>query len=91
MNRPLKFIPAGLVLCIGSLSFAHEAVYRHSAVDCDRRLLENARDGGSVVLYTALAPTESGPLGQHTCVPTVIDTASAASARLGYHRRPNGE
>lgn len=91
MNRPLKFIPAGFVLCMGSLSFAHEAVYRHSGVDCDRRLLENVRDGGSVVLYTALAPTESGLLGQHTCVPTVIDTASAVSARLGYHRRPNGE
>lgn len=91
MNRPLKFIPAGLVLCMGSLSFAHEAVYRHGGVNCDHRLLENARDRGSVVLYTALAPTESGPLGQHTCVPTVIDTASAASARLGYHRRPNGE
>jgi IclR family KDG regulon transcriptional repressor len=27
----------------------------------------------------------------HTCVPTVIDTASAVSARLGYRHRPNGE
>lgn len=90
MNRPLKFI-AGLVLCIGSVSFANEAVYRYSGADRDRRLLENARKEGSVVLYTSLAPTESGPLGQHTCAPTVIDTASAVSARLGYHRRPNGE
>lgn len=27
----------------------------------------------------------------HTCVPTVIDTANAVSARLGYRHRPNGE
>ncbi|HEU4353725.1 MAG TPA: IclR family transcriptional regulator [Burkholderiales bacterium] len=27
----------------------------------------------------------------HTCVPTVIHAASAVSARLGYHRRLNGE
>lgn len=63
MNRPLKFI-AGLVLCMGSVSFANEAVYRYSGADRDRRLLENARKEGSVVLYTSLAPTESGPLGQ---------------------------
>ncbi|HXU89527.1 MAG TPA: ABC transporter substrate-binding protein, partial [Methylomirabilota bacterium] len=59
----MKFI-AGLVLCIGSVSFANEAVYRYSGADRDRRLLENARKEGSVVLYTSLAPTESGPLGQ---------------------------
>jgi iron(III) transport system substrate-binding protein len=45
-------------------SFANEAVYRYRGADRDARLLDNARKEGSVVLYTSLAPTESGPLGQ---------------------------
>jgi len=53
-----------------SLSFGaaaqdkNEATYRYRGPDRDARLLERARQEGSVVLYTSLAPTESGPLGQ---------------------------
>jgi iron(III) transport system substrate-binding protein len=45
-------------------AWANEAVYRYRGADRDSRLLENARKEGTVVLYTSLAPTESGPLGQ---------------------------
>src|SRR4051794_27115035 len=38
----------------------NDAVYRHR----DERLLEKARQEGTLTLYTSLAPTESGPLGQ---------------------------
>ena len=57
-------IAAALVLSVAGMSFANEAVYRYRGADRDSRLLENARNEGSVVLYTSLAPTESGPLGQ---------------------------
>lgn len=43
---------------------ANEAVYRYRGADRDARLLENARKEGGLVLYTSLAPTESGPLGK---------------------------
>ena len=52
------------MLVVSGTSFANEAVYRYRGADRDSRLLENARKEGSVVLYTSLAPTESGPLGQ---------------------------
>jgi iron(III) transport system substrate-binding protein len=45
-------------------AWANDAVYRYRGADRETRLLENARKEGSVVLYTSLAPTESGPLGQ---------------------------
>ena len=64
MNRALKSIAAWLVLGLAGTSFANDAVYRYRGGDRDSRLLENARKEGSVVLYTSLAPTESGPLGQ---------------------------
>jgi iron(III) transport system substrate-binding protein len=64
MNRGFKFVAAWLVLIVSGTSFANEAVYRYRGADRDSRLLENARKEGSVVLYTSLAPTESGPLGQ---------------------------
>lgn len=68
MNRALasvlKSVAAALVLSVAGMSFANEAVYRYRGADRDSRLLENARKEGSVVLYTSLAPTESGPLGQ---------------------------
>jgi iron(III) transport system substrate-binding protein len=57
------FVVAGLLLS-QMPAWANEAVYRYRGADRDRRLLENARKEGTVVLYTSLAPTESGPLGQ---------------------------
>ena len=59
----MKLLIACLMAVAGSAT-ASEAVYRYRGADRDARLLENARKEGSVVLYTSLAPTESGPLGQ---------------------------
>jgi iron(III) transport system substrate-binding protein len=63
MNTALKFLLA-CVVAVASSAAANESVYRYRGADRDARLLENARKEGSVVLYTSLAPTESGPLGQ---------------------------
>src|SRR5687767_8607336 len=57
------FVVAALLLSQIS-AWANDAVYRYRGADRESRLLENARKEGSVVLYTSLAPTESGPLGQ---------------------------
>jgi iron(III) transport system substrate-binding protein len=64
MNRALKVVVACIAAGVAAASLANEAVYRYRGADRDARLLENARKEGSVVLYTSLAPTESGPLGQ---------------------------
>src|SRR5574341_1793779 len=65
MNTPQRFL-FGFCLAIAGICAvgANEAVYRYRGADRDSRLLEAARKEGSVVLYTSLAPTESGPLGQ---------------------------
>jgi iron(III) transport system substrate-binding protein len=59
----MKLLIACLLAVAGSAT-ASESVYRYRGADRDARLLENARKEGSVVLYTSLAPTESGPLGK---------------------------
>src|SRR3954466_13329279 len=41
-----------------------EEVYRYKGADRDARLLERAKQEGTVVLYTSLAPTESKPLAE---------------------------
>lgn len=62
--RTLIFALA-LVLPLGAAAQdKNDAVYRYRGADRDARLLERARQEGTVVLYTSLAPTESGPLGQ---------------------------
>lgn len=43
---------------------AAEEVYRYRGADRDARLLEHARQEGTVVVYTSLAPTESKPLAE---------------------------
>src|SRR3989442_10879964 len=43
---------------------ANEALYLYRGADREQRLLDNARREGVVVLYTSLAPSESGPLTQ---------------------------
>jgi iron(III) transport system substrate-binding protein len=61
MNAMLKLL---LLFALAFPAWANEAVYRYRGAERDARLLENARKEGSVVLYTSLAPTESGPLGK---------------------------
>jgi iron(III) transport system substrate-binding protein len=61
MNAMLKLL---LLFALALPAWANDAVYRYRGADRDARLLENARKEGSVVLYTSLAPTESGPLGK---------------------------
>ena len=65
MKAGLKILLVGSLLAVAvTVSRGNETVYRYRGADRDQRLLENARKEGSVVLYTSLAPTESGPLGQ---------------------------
>src|SRR5438046_8580607 len=42
----------------------NEALYLYRGAEREQRLLDNARREGVVVLYTSLAPSESGPLTQ---------------------------
>ena len=42
----------------------NDEVFRYRGADRDARLVERARQEGSVVLYTSLAPTESKPLAE---------------------------
>src|SRR6266852_2833528 len=57
---------AFLALCVVSLAHVqaagNEKLYLYRGADRDQRILENARREGIVVLYTSLAPSESGPL-----------------------------
>jgi iron(III) transport system substrate-binding protein len=65
MKAALKLLLVWSLLAVAvPVSRGNETVYRYRGADRDQRLLENARKEGSVVLYTSLAPTESGPLGQ---------------------------
>jgi iron(III) transport system substrate-binding protein len=64
MNTGLKFLVVCLLAFNAGVAWASDAVYRYRGADREQRLLENARKEGTVVLYTSLAPTESGPLGQ---------------------------
>jgi iron(III) transport system substrate-binding protein len=43
---------------------ANEALYLYGGAEREQRIAENARREGVVVLYTSLAPSESGPLSQ---------------------------
>ena len=42
----------------------NDEVYRYRGADRDARLVERARQEGTLVLYTSLAPTESKPLAE---------------------------
>ena len=64
MNTALRLLLLCWFVLASASAWANEAVYRYRGADREQRLLENARKEGSVVLYTSLAPTESGPLGQ---------------------------
>lgn len=58
-----------LVSLLASAAFAqspakNDEVFRYRGADRDARLVERARQEGTVVLYTSLAPTESKPLAE---------------------------
>ena len=56
-----------LALALPALAQApakNEEVFRYRGADRDARLVERAKQEGSVVLYTSLAPTESKPLAE---------------------------
>ena len=51
--------------CLGAsaqVASPHAAIYGYKGADRNARLLERARQEGSVTLYTSLAPTEAAPL-----------------------------
>jgi iron(III) transport system substrate-binding protein len=62
----LTLVCSGLLLAAARAQVpapaANDAVFRYRGADRDGRLVERAKREGSVVLYTSLAPTESGPL-----------------------------
>ena len=62
--RPFVFALAFLLATAAAAQDKNDAVYRYRGADRDARLLERARQEGTLTLYTSLAPTESGPLGQ---------------------------
>jgi iron(III) transport system substrate-binding protein len=68
MNTAYRFlvvfaaITAPVVLAQGPA--ANDAIFRYKGADRDARLVANAKREGRLVLYTSLAPSESGPLAQ---------------------------
>jgi len=66
MHKPVEVVSA-LVLALAPAALAqspakNEEVFQYRGADRDARLVEKAKQEGSVVLYTSLAPTESRPL-----------------------------
>jgi iron(III) transport system substrate-binding protein len=62
-----------LLAAIALVAFSHagaqspgknDEIYRYRGADRDARLVERAKQEGTVVLYTSLAPTESKPLAE---------------------------
>ena len=70
--KRLDFLVGGLAALLGSCTGAalaqppppspHAAVYNYKGADRNARLLERAKQEGSVSIYTSLAPTEAAPL-----------------------------
>jgi iron(III) transport system substrate-binding protein len=63
----LRVLPAVLASLAATLAFAQSAqkndeVLRYRGADRDAKLVERARQEGTLTLYTSLAPTESKPL-----------------------------
>ena len=66
-----KLAPAGaLALClvvsaaVAQAPSRNDEVFRYRGADRDARLVERAKQEGTVVVYTSLAPTESKPLAE---------------------------
>ncbi len=53
---------AGAALALAQAPARNDEIYRYRGVDRDARLIERAKQEGTVVLYTSLAPAESRPL-----------------------------
>src|SRR6187431_3716033 len=53
----------GLAAAFAQAPVRNDEIFRYRGADRDARLLERAKQEGTVVLYTSLAPTESKPLG----------------------------
>ena len=51
-------------VAFAQVSARNDEVYRYRGTDRDARLAEKAKQEGTVVLYTSLAPTESKPLAE---------------------------
>lgn len=51
-------------LAFGQSPEANDRIYRYQGPDREARLVERAKQEGTVVLYTSLAPTESKPLAE---------------------------
>ena len=69
MRANLAVVLAATMAVCSSLSLAqapppspHAAVYGYKGADRNARLLEKAKQEGSVTVYTSLAPTEAAPL-----------------------------
>lgn len=69
-RRLLGLAGAAMLLTCG-VAFAqapvpspHQSIYQYKGADRDARLLEKAKQEGSVSVYTSLAPTEAGPLAE---------------------------
>src|SRR5215212_9143540 len=65
----LRFLVAAFALVVFSHAGAqspgkNDEIFRYRGADRDARLVERAKQEGSVVLYTSLAPTESKPLAE---------------------------
>src|SRR3982751_4036872 len=51
-------------LAFGQAASRNDEVYRYRGADRDARLVERAKQEGTLSLYTSLAPTESKPLAE---------------------------
>src|SRR3954464_5767437 len=65
------FLPALLLSLAASAAFAafaqpakQEELFRYQGADRDARLVQRAKQEGTIVLYTSLAPTESERLAE---------------------------
>src|SRR6476620_431725 len=62
--RTFVFTLACCLCAAAAAQDKNDSIYRYRGADRDARLLEKARQEGTLTRYTSLAPTESGPLGQ---------------------------
>src|SRR6187200_982426 len=64
--RPLLAAVAAMAFCLAHAQSAgkNDEIFRYRGADRDARLVERAKQEGSLVLYTSLAPTESKPLAE---------------------------
>jgi iron(III) transport system substrate-binding protein len=65
-QRLLAAALAALAFCVAHAQSAgkNDEIFRYRGGDRDARLVERAKQEGTVVLYTSLAPTESKPLAE---------------------------